>query len=170
MFCENFINKKIQFNPVFCLIIIITTILFYYYRLSADSYKARVIHVIDGDTIDVLVVNQSVRIRLAEIHAPEKAQAYGNQAKKTLAGLIKNKDIIVIPLDQDPYQRTVAIIKLDEININQEMVRLGMAWVYSSYNYDPRLPLLQAKAKADKVGIWQQTNSLPPWVYRKQQK
>lgn len=162
--------QRIQFNPLTCIIIIVIATCFYYYKLSADSYKAQVIHVLDGDTIDVLVANQKLRIRLAEINAPEKTQAYGNVSKQTLIKLIKNKDVTVMPIDQDQYQRVIAVVKLGDININQEMVKLGMAWVYTSYNHDLRLPLLEARAKADKVGLWKQTNPLPPWRYRKQQK
>lgn len=162
--------KRIQFNPIACIIIIVIATIFYYYKLSADSYKAQVIHVIDGDTIDILVAHQKLRIRLAEIDAPEKTQPYGNVAKQRLAKLIKNKEVTVIPTGKDQYQRTLAVIKLDDININQEMVGLGMAWVYTPYNTDPYLPLLEAKAKAHKLGLWRQENPLPPWRYRQQQR
>ncbi|MFD1261576.1 thermonuclease family protein [Entomomonas asaccharolytica] len=160
--------KRLQHNPIICIVILLIAVGFYYYQISENSFTAEVIHVIDGDTIDVLVVNQSIRIRLAGIDAPETGQAFGAKAKKVLADMIKNKVVTVIQVDKDQYQRMVAIIKLDELNINQEMVRLGMAWVYTNYNQDYNLPLLEAKAKANKTGLWSQSNPIPPWVYRKQ--
>lgn len=160
--------KRLQHNPIICIVILLLAVGFYYYQVSENSFTAEVIHVIDGDTIDVLVVNQPIRIRLAGIDAPEKSQAFGTKARKVLSDMVKNKMVTVIEVDKDQYQRTVAIIKLDDFNINQEMVRQGMAWVYTNYNQDYNLPLLEAKARANKAGLWCQANPVPPWLYRKQ--
>ncbi|UYZ82569.1 thermonuclease family protein [Entomomonas sp. E2T0] len=160
--------KRLQHNPIICIVILLIAVGFYYYQISENSFTAEVIHVIDGDTLDVLVVNQPIRIRLAGIDAPEKGQAFGSKAKKALADRVKNKVVTVIEVDKDQYQRMVAIIKLDDLNINQEMVRLGMAWVYTNYNQDDSLPLLETKARANKAGLWSQSNPTPPWLYRKQ--
>ena len=46
-----------------------------------------VVGVLDGDTIDVLVERQPVRVRLAQIDAPEKRQAFGTRSRQTLANL-----------------------------------------------------------------------------------
>lgn len=39
------------------------------------DFAGSVVGVIDGDTIDVLVENRPVRVRLAQIDAPERKQA-----------------------------------------------------------------------------------------------
>lgn len=160
--------KRLQHNPIISIVILLLAVGFYYYQISENSFTAEVIHVIDGDTVDVLVVNQPIRIRLAGIDAPEKGQAFGTKARKVLSDMVKNKRVTVVEVDKDQYQRMVAIIKLDDLNINQEMVRQGMAWVYTNYNQDYNLPLLEAKARANKTGLWSQANPVPPWLYRKQ--
>lgn len=160
--------KRLQHNPIFCVIILLIAVIVYNYQVSADSFTAKVIHVIDGDTVDVLVINQLVRIRLAEIDAPEKQQAYGEEAQQALAELIANKTVTVLKVDEDQYQRLIAIIKLDKQNINREMVKQGMAWVYTSYNHDLSLPILEAKARNAKLGLWAQAKPVAPWIYRKQ--
>ncbi len=160
--------KRLQHNPIISIVILLLAVGFYYYQISENSFTAEVIHVIDGDTVDVLVVNQPIRIRLAGIDAPEKGQAFGTKARKVLSDMVKNKRVTVVEVDKDQYQRMVAIIKLDDLNINQEMVRQGMAWVYTNYNQDYNLPLLEAKARANKTGLWSQANPAPPWLYRKQ--
>lgn len=160
--------KRLQHNPIISIVILLLAVGFYYYQISENSFTAEVIHVIDGDTVDVLVVNQPIRIRLAGIDAPEKGQAFGTKARKVLSDMVKNKRVTVVEVDKDQYQRIVAIIKLDDLNINQEMVRQGMAWVYTNYNQDYNLPLLEAKARANKTGLWSQANPVPPWLYRKQ--
>lgn len=50
--------------------------------VNAD-FSGRVVSIADGDTLTVLVERQQVKIRLVEIDAPEKAQAFGNRATGT---------------------------------------------------------------------------------------
>jgi endonuclease YncB( thermonuclease family) len=51
----------------------------------AGDLAGTVVGVIDGDTIDVLVEGRAVRVRLAEIDAPERRQAFGSKAKRELS-------------------------------------------------------------------------------------
>lgn len=166
------IFKRLQHNPIVCVIILLLTFVLYYYQLPVtdDKFTVRVISVIDGDTVDVLFDNHRQRIRLAYIDAPEIGQPYGQRSKQTLIALVKNKMVNIRPLNQDNYQRTVAIIEVDSMNINREMVRLGMAWVYTHYNDDLLLLPLEAKAKVNKTGLWQQKNPIAPWIYRQSKK
>lgn len=52
--------------------------------LYAAEIRGKVIRVLDGDTIDVLQDKTPVRIRLANIDAPEKKQAYGRWSANQL--------------------------------------------------------------------------------------
>ena len=45
--------------------------------LCAAEIHGEVIRVLDGDTIEVLQDKKPVRVRLSNIDAPEKKQAYG---------------------------------------------------------------------------------------------
>ena len=48
-----------------------------------------VVKVSDGDTFSCRLHNQEmIKVRLADVDAPESGQAYGNQAKKVLNKLI----------------------------------------------------------------------------------
>jgi micrococcal nuclease len=51
---------------------------------SATHGAARVVHVVDGDTLDVLIGEKRVRVRLSEIDAPESRQAYGHRSRQPL--------------------------------------------------------------------------------------
>ena len=56
---------------------------------AAETLKGRVVKVSDGDTIMVLdVANVQHKIRLDKIDAPEKAQPFGDAARKIASSLI----------------------------------------------------------------------------------
>jgi len=69
----------------------------------AKYYRGKVISVTDGDTIKILVDNRQIKVRLAEIDAPEKNQAYGMKAKQFLGNLVFGKDVRVKEIDWDRY-------------------------------------------------------------------
>jgi len=51
----------------------------------AETLTGKVVSVADGDTITVLVDQLPIKIRLAEIDAPEGGQPWGARAKEALA-------------------------------------------------------------------------------------
>jgi len=44
----------------------------------AESLTGRVVGITDGDTLTVLVTQQQLKVRLADIDAPESKQAFGS--------------------------------------------------------------------------------------------
>lgn len=51
----------------------------------ADAPVGHVIAVHDGDSLTVVVDKQQIKVRLADIAAPELRQAYGQRSKDSLA-------------------------------------------------------------------------------------
>ncbi len=135
---------------------------------QAETFDAYVIAVIDGDTVLVLRDKQKLKLRLADIDAPEKAQPYGKQSTEYLKSRVNKKVVQVESRAVDQYGRTVATIKLDGADINQEQVRQGMAWEYSFHHRDQTFIALQHEAQQAKRGLWQQQSPQAPWVWRKQ--
>ena len=69
------------------------------------------------------------RIRLWGIDCPESRQAWGTRAKQFTGALAFGQTVTVRVRDTDRYRRTVAeIILPDGRNLNQELVRAGLAW------------------------------------------
>ena len=58
---------------------------------SSQEFTSRVIAVLDGDTVLVRRNVKLVKIRLAEIDAPEKMQAFGLTSRKSLSGMVLHK-------------------------------------------------------------------------------
>lgn len=134
---------------------------------SAEILKGRVVGVHDGDTVTLLMDdNQQVKIRLAQIDAPEIGQAFGQRSKQSLSDMVFNKNILVEKEAIDKYSRTVGTIFVDGLDVNREQVKRGMAWAYLKYLHDQSLVQVENEARQAKVGLWSDPNPMPPWEYR----
>lgn len=129
-------------------------------------FFAAVIGISDGDTLTVLHEQQQIKVRLAEIDAPEKTQAFGARSKQSLSDMCFGKTAEVSPQARDRYGRTVARVRCDGIDANAEQVRRGMAWVYTKYSHDTAFPLLEQEAKESRRGLWADPAPVPPWEWR----
>jgi micrococcal nuclease len=133
--------------------------------LACQAHK--VVGVADGDTLTILQDNRQVKIRLANIDAPEKSQPFGQRSKQSLSNLCWKKDAQYETQDVDRYGRVVAVVTCDGVEVNRAQVKRGMAWVYPRYNKDRSLPAIQESAAANHSGLWRDPNPVPPWEYRK---
>lgn len=142
------------------------------------SSLARVLCVIDGDTVDVTKQGHRIRIRLSAIDCPEDGQPWGDTAKAGLIKMIGGKSVRLEEHGYDEYGRTIATVfvrddqKAKWINVNERMVTLGHAWVMRAYyahlTKDRRRQLnrLEIWAKSKRVGLWRAPNPTPPWEWR----
>lgn len=127
----------------------------------------RVIAVLDGDTIEVLPPTlQPVRVRLANIDAPEKRQPFGARAKQHLATLVYQRQVDILSDSTDRYGRTIGMVRLQGADVNREMIAAGMAWAYRAYLRDQSLLAIEAAARQQQKGLWQDPAPIPPWDYR----
>jgi len=139
--------------------------------VPARANSGRVVGVIDGDTVDVLFDKTPTRIRLSDIDAPERRQAFGNRARQKLSELIFNRTVKVKESAIDRYGRVVARLYRDDgVDINAEMVRLGFAWVYRKYSKDASILTLEEEARAERRGLWADADPTPPWEFRRVQR
>ncbi len=134
---------------------------------SRDIYGT-VIAVADGDTVTVLDESKSqYKIRLSDIDSPEKNQAYGQSSKQFISEIIFSKEVKVTITGQDRYSRYLGTIYLDDINVNAEMISNGFAWVYRKYSDNQKLIQLESIAQKKKLGLWSDTDPIPPWDFRR---
>lgn len=134
--------------------------------LAVPVVGAPVIGVADGDTLTVLVDGKPLRIRLGNIDAPEKKQAFGERSKLSLSELCYRRDATYSMLGVDRYGRTIATVFCDGVDVNRAQVERGMAWVYTQYNKDRSLVTVETQAKAAKRGLWADKDPVPPWEFR----
>jgi endonuclease YncB( thermonuclease family) len=130
-------------------------------------HEGRVIAVDDGDTLTVLTrTGARLRIRLAEIDAPELAQRYGQRARQSLAHLTLQRPVRIVEQTKDRYGRIVGRVYVGELDVSAELLRLGMAWSYRQYAQDPALYPLEQQARAARQGLWVDARPIPPWTFR----
>ena len=122
--------------------------------------------VADGDTLYANVDGHSIRIRLAQIDAPEKAQAFGRRSEQSLRELVGKKQVELTWKSLDRYGRPIAQVAVDGLDVNAEQVKRGFAWVFRRYSNDAALISLEAQAKAAGIGLWADLHPVAPWEWR----
>lgn len=157
---------KILFSTLFFFILFITTTPDLTYALSG-----KVVSIADGDTITILDSSKTQhKIRLYGIDTPEKSQAFGKAAKKHTSNLVARKVVQVTTYDTDRYGRTVGVVVVDGLNVNQSLIENGFAWKYRKYckaSFCDDWVQLEDNARATKVGLWSDVAPIPPWEWRK---
>lgn len=135
---------------------------------AKPQHSCFVVGISDGDTLTCLTPNKkSIKVRLAEIDAPEKGQPYGNKAKQALSSMVYKRQVRLDITGQDRYKRTIATVYENNLNINLAMVKQGMAWAYNQYLHHPIYLQAQEEAKAQKLGLWRDNSPIPPHEWRK---
>ena len=141
------------------------------------TLSGKIVQVSDGDTVNILVNQQTHRIRLASIDAPETAhgsnrpgQPYGEASRKHLADYVAGKTLTLICFEKDRYGRDVCDIPVGDTTANRLQVQHGMAWANQQgggkYLRDQKLVELENKAKQAKLGLWAEPRAVAPWVWR----
>tara|TARA_A100001015_G_scaffold319896_1_gene444362 strand:+ start:1028 stop:1576 length:549 start_codon:yes stop_codon:yes gene_type:complete len=147
-------------------------------QISHKNYQQKIIgpaRVVDGDTI---IINKS-RIRLLNIDSAESKQncydkdnivyPCGLEATSFLKKLIGGKEIYCLYSKKDIYERVLGECFLGSLNINNEMVKNGMAVIYSYNRASKELIDSRQYAKDNKLGLWQGSFEIPR-DYRKRTK
>ncbi len=138
--------------------------------LAATQECARVLRVYDGDTALVDVNGARRLVRLLGIDAPETSKTKGQpgqpfsaRARRHLADRILNRCVQLDGYGNDRYGRLLAVIHLEGVNLNLEMVRLGLAEHYGGRTPEgfDRRPYQQAETAARRArrGMWVQGES-----------
>lgn len=130
---------------------------------------AKVLRVVDGDTIKVLIQDKEDTVRLIGIDAPETAdpgkpaQCFGKEASDRAREVLMNKTIILesdsTQGDRDEYGRLLRYVFLqDGTNFDRFMVSEGYAREYTFknniYKYQPEFIQAQQKAREENKGLW----------------
>jgi len=148
-------------------------ILLYFFMplVSIAQIKGKVIGVADGDTFTLLTDNQQhIKIGLFGIDSPEEGQDYSQQAKDYLGDMIFFDTVQVLSKGLDESGRTLGIVTVHKINVNERMLQQGLAWHNTKFDKDTLWTAYENKARQLKKGLWSKPNAIPPWQWRSEHK
>ena len=98
----------------------------------------------------------------------EKAQAFGNKARKFTKELVFGKEVQVIEKKKGPYGRVIGEVAVGEgASLNEALLEAGLAWWDHKYAKEPKWAQLEAEARRKGRGLWRDRQAVPPWVWRK---
>jgi len=148
--------------------------------------SGKVVAVTDGDTIKVLDSNSvQYKVRLTGIDAPEKAQPFGNASRNHLASMVAGKNVRIESSKTDRYGRVLGKVWVQPrdcsscgktLDANHAQILSGMAWWYRYYAKEQppedrgRYESAEDEAKKRRLGLWSESNAIPPWAWRKGQR
>lgn len=137
------------------------------------AWSGKVISVADGNTITVLHNYNQVKVRLYGIDTPESDQAFGKEAEQFTSDMVFRKEVYVERMAKDRYGRQVGLVFVDKTLVNEELVKVGLAWVYWKYCHHPICEgwkNFQLRARMNKRGLWADPDPIPPWQFRRKKK
>jgi micrococcal nuclease len=147
---------------------LLAPLLFFAFNTAhADDFAAKIIWVIDGDTVVAIMNRHKTHIRLTNIDAPEKDQPYGDESRRALMDKVLKQEVRVTTRGTDKYGRTLGELSVNGESINEAMVREGYAWEYSWRHSNKSYVELQREAESARRGLWTDNSPMPPWQWRK---
>lgn len=145
-----------------CLLLALST-------LSQAETAYTVSKVYDGDTVELNSINGKFKLRLTDIDAPERNQAYGQKARRALMKLCKGSDISVnVELTgKDKYNRHLGKLQCNQTDASVYMAEQGYAWHNKKYSDNFAVNDAAMTARRNKIGLWSAEKPMPPWVWRR---
>ncbi len=135
-------------------------------KTSTVRHKARIVRVIDGDTVDARLRNGKIkRVRMIGINTPERGRCGYTRASRTLSRFLPQGQWVVLISDPtqdriDRYGRWLRYVKKGRRDANRRQVARGVARVYVYDNTPFKRVTSYRKAlraaKADDRGLWRQ--------------
>lgn len=150
----------------------LTIALSQYALAEQRSFEGMVTKVSGGDTIQVITDNHTkLKVRLSGIDCPETpkinqktgkinkiGQPFGQEAQDFTTDMILGKRVKIVVYGRDKYRRDLCFIFKDDLNINIELVKKGLAEVYRGKGaikaYRIELETAEKGARDNPRGIW----------------
>ena len=110
---------------------------------------------------------KQLKVRLYGIDAPERGQDFSKVAKQYLSDLVFDKKVFVTQVDTDQYGRIIGIVMVNDIIVNEEMLKAGLAWHYTEFDDNEQWIQLESEARTTQKGLWSASQPVAPWEFRR---
>lgn len=139
---------------------------------AAKDVPAKVVRVIDGDTIEVLMDGEQKEIRMLLIDTPETkhpqkpVEPFGPEASQFATETLKNKTVgIQIGKEkEDRYRRILAYVWVGDKTYQEMVLQKGLAataYLYNDLTMLDQFHKAQDIARNKKIGVW----SIPGYAH-----
>jgi endonuclease YncB( thermonuclease family) len=135
----------------------------------AATLQGQVSKVFDGDSLLFQPAGggKPIEVRLKDIDAPEICQPGGAEAREFLRERTRDATVTLDTAGTDDYGRTLAVLTVDGLNLNQRLVAEGHAWsIRSKWNQGPFVSQ-EKMAAALKRGLHANPGAIAPWEWRR---
>jgi micrococcal nuclease len=121
---------------------------------ALEGRSARVVAVLDGDSMRVAVDGVTMEIRLLGINAPEFDECWADEARSALQNLLE-EEITLAEDGEDQFGRTLAHLYSGGRHINLALVEEGAAIALATEH--PAFAAAEQAAFEDRLGLWSPT-------------
>ena len=124
--------------------------------LVGTRFDARVVSIVDGDTLDAVPLGSrgTIRIRLHGIDTPERGEPFSSAATRAARVLLFDQRVSVEGRDVDRYGRLVARVSVRGDDAGTALLLAGLACHYTAYSSDVALANAEADARRQSRGFW----------------
>jgi endonuclease YncB( thermonuclease family) len=141
----------------------------------AEEGVYKVVYVYDGDTVKLRQIDSDdaqdvFKLRLTDIDAPERNQAFGLKSRRALMKLCQGKNIIATAQisGTDKYQRSLGKLQCNGVDASYYQAEHGLAWYYAQYSIDVEIYKAAKNARRFTLGLWSDKNPIAPWNWRRE--
>jgi micrococcal nuclease len=137
---------------------------------AAETFRGVVTHVSDGDTVWVRRdggERRPVKVRLGGLDAPERCQAWGDEASAALASRVLSQAVTVQAGATDVYDRRLVTLFVDGEDVGAWLVAHGHAWSTGFRRHPGRYAAQQQAARAARLGLFADAQAIEPRFFRK---
>ncbi|MFG1943947.1 thermonuclease family protein [Nonomuraea sp. NPDC048826] len=125
------------------------------------AVAAKVVKIVDGDTIDVMRKGVRLRVRLLEVDTPERGQCWFRTATRRTAALLPLGKTAYLLRDKDPKDRYGRLLyyvwNAKGVHVNRNLVRYGYGKAVLYKPNDRYIKIMRAeqrKAQKERLRIW----------------
>ncbi|MFF4195073.1 thermonuclease family protein [Nonomuraea sp. NPDC001831] len=121
------------------------------------TVAARVVKIVDGDTVDVVRGTTKIRVQLLGVDTPERGRCWSRAATARTAALLPPGTTAHLLTAKTPGRPPSHVWNAKGVHVNRNLIRYGYGKAVLSKPDDTYKSLFraeQAKAKADKLRIW----------------
>ncbi len=123
---------------------------------------------VDGDTAKFILNEEEITVRFLAIDTPETKhptkgeEPYGKEASDFTCKSIQNASSIILEYDDnsntyDKYNRHLVWVYVDDVLLQDELIKKGLAkvaYLYGDYAYTEQLQASEKIAQKQQIGIW----------------